>query len=246
VCVGHDRLFDTAWLECQQRMRSGAIGALTHAEVFQAYDLDGPFGRIVAKDARHWVRHLRGGLFQNAIPHALATLAELVPDERPVVSATSWTRTRCDFDTELQVLVRGTDVSATLTFVTATRPVTSYARLYGNAGWLEVDYDARTTRLRSASTLPSLFTKIQGPWASAAEDARNLGRNVLRLLRGDLYYFAGMQKLLSLFYAAALQGGPSPISPSDIHRVSVLMDDVIQALDHEHSSRTRSMAPPLV
>jgi predicted dehydrogenase len=234
VCAGHDRLFDTAWLECRERIRCGAIGAVTHVEVFQAYDLEGPFGRMTANDDRHWVRQLRGGLFQNAIPHGLATIADLVPDNRPVVSATSWSRTPYPFQTELVVLVRGVQASATLTFVTGPRPATSYVRVYGDAGWLEVDYDARATRLRAASALPSLVTKIHAPWSSAVEDARAFGRNAARLLRGDLFYFAGMQKLVRLFYGAVLEGGRSPIDPCDVYRVSVLMDDVIDALDHQH------------
>ncbi|HEX2341431.1 MAG TPA: Gfo/Idh/MocA family oxidoreductase [Vicinamibacterales bacterium] len=242
VCAGHDRLFDPAWLECRERIRDGAIGTVTHADVFQAYDLDGAFGRMVANDDRHWVRQLPGGLFQNAIPHALATIADLIPDERPVVSATSWTRTQSDFETELQVLVRGAQVSATLTFITGPRPAASYVRVYGTAGWLEVDYDARATRLRSASSLPSLLTKIQHPWSSALEDTRTLARNAVRLLRGDLYYFAGMQKLVRSFYAAVLQRGQPPITPCDIHRVSVLMDDVIEALDQQHGSRIGRVA----
>ena len=234
VCAGHDRLFDPAWLECRQRIRSGAIGTVTHAEVFQAYDLDGPFGRVLAHDDRHWVRQLSGGLFQNAIPHALATIADLIRDERPVVSATSWSRSPYNFQTDLQVLVRGAQTSATLTFVTDSRPATSYLRVYGNAGWLEVDYDARATRLRAASALPSLVTKLHAPLTSALEETRTLGRNAVRLLRGDLHYFAGMQELLRLFYGAVLQGGRSPIDPADVYRVSVLMDDVIDALNHRH------------
>ena len=123
-----------AWLECRQRIRSGAIGTVTHAEVFQAYDLDGPFGRVLAHDDRHWVRQLSGGLFQNAIPHALATIADLIRDERPFVSATSWSRSPYDFETDLQVLVRGAQTSATLTFVTDSRPATSYLRVRTSAG----------------------------------------------------------------------------------------------------------------
>jgi predicted dehydrogenase len=246
VCAGHDRLFDTAWLECRSRIRAGAIGTVTHAEVFQAYDLEGSFGRIVTNDDCHWVRQLPGGLFQNAIPHALSAIADLIPDERLSVSATSWTRARTDFETELQVLVRGTHVSATLTFVTGTRPAASYVRVYGSYGWLEVDYDARATRLRPASTLPSLLTKIQSPWSSAVEDTRNLGRNAIRLLRGDLYYFAGMQRLLRLFYEAVLRRGRSPIDPCDIYRMSVLMDDVIEALGRRQEQQSESLAMPLV
>ena len=130
-----------------------------------------------------------------------------------------------------------------MTFVTGTRPAASYVRVYGSTGWLEVDYDARLTRLRSASTLPSLLTKIYSPWTSAVEDTRNLGRNAVRLLRGDLYYFAGMQYLFHLFYDAVLQRARSPIDPCDIYRVSVLMDDVIDGLDRRQGVPIRSIAP---
>jgi predicted dehydrogenase len=246
VCAGHDRLFDPAWLECRERIRSGSIGTVTHVQVFQAYDLDGPFGRIVASDDRHWVRELPGGLFQNAIPHALATIADLVPDERPAVSATSWRRLRHDFDTELQVLVRGARMSATLTFVTGTRPAASYVRVYGTTGWLEVDYDARSTRLRSASPLPSLLTKIQAPLASGLEEARSAVRNAVRLLRGNLYYFAGMQRLVRLFYGAVLRESRSPIGPFDIYRASVLMDDVIAELNKRQGAPDEHVARPVV
>jgi predicted dehydrogenase len=231
VCTGHDRLFDPSWLECRNRIRAGEIGTPMHAEFFQGYDLDGPFGRVLTHDDRHWVRQLPAGLFQNAIPHGLATIAQLIQDNRPVVTATSWRKPPSDFDTELQVLVRGGEMSATLMFITATHPATSYVRLYGSTGWLEVDYDARVTRLRAASGLPSFVTKVHAPWTNTRESVATLARNAVRLLRGDLHYFAGMQHLVRLFYQAVLQHGPSPIEPSEVYRVSVLMDDVISALD---------------
>ncbi|HEX6573296.1 MAG TPA: Gfo/Idh/MocA family oxidoreductase, partial [Steroidobacteraceae bacterium] len=179
VCAGHDRLFDPAWVECRERMQGGDIGTVTHAEVFQAYDLEGPYGRLLANDDHHWVRQLRGGLFQNAIPHGLATVLELIPDERPVVSATSWKR-EYEFDTELQLLIRGARTSATLTFVTGPRPAATYVRVHGGGGWLEVDFEARAVRLRASSSLPSLVAKVHAPWTSGIQSARTLTRNAVR------------------------------------------------------------------
>jgi predicted dehydrogenase len=245
VCAGHDRLFDPSWLECRNRIRAGAIGTPRHAEFFQSYDLDGPFGRIVANDDLHWVRQLPGKLFQNTIPHGLAAIAQLLPDERPLVTATSWLRPPYDFDTELHVLVRGVQMSATLTFVTGARPATSYVRVYGTDGWCEVDYDARATRLRAASALPSLISKIATPWASTRESAGILARNAVRLLCGNLQYFAGLHYLVRAFYEAVLQGGHPPIDPCDIYRVSLLMDDVLGALGNERElARERATRVP--
>jgi predicted dehydrogenase len=230
VCVGHDRLFDPAWIECRERIQQGGIGRATHVEIFQAYDLEGPFGRLLVSDERHWVRRLPGGLFQNTLPHALAAVAELLPDPRPIVSGASWSRRGYDFDTELQVLVRGDHATATLMFVTEPRPAASYVRVYGTAGWVEVDYEARATRLRAASALPSLVTKLQVPWVSAREASGTLARNAYRLLRADLHYFAGLQRLCRLFYGAILEGGPPPVDAAHIRRTAWLMDAVLDAL----------------
>ena len=235
VCVGHDRLFDPAWIDCRDRIRQGAIGRAAHVEIFQAYDLDGPFGRLLVSDDRHWVRRLPGGLFQNTLPHALATVTELLRDDQPTVSGTSWSRVPYDFETELQVLVRGESTTATLMFVTQPRPAASYVRVYGTSGWIEVDYDARATRLRAATALPSLATKLQAPWASAREAAGTLARNAYLLLRADLHYFAGLHRLCRLFYDAILDRGPLPIEPVHIHRTAWLMDAVIDALGGRHA-----------
>ena len=55
-------------------------------------------------------------------------------------------------------------------------------------------------------------------------------RNLIRLLRGDLTYFAGLQRLVRLFYEAVIEGGSSPTRPSDVYRTYVLLEDVISAL----------------
>jgi len=231
VCAGHDRLFDPAWLECLSRIRSETIGTVRFVEFFQSYDLDGPFGRVFTKDETHWVWQLPGGLLCNAIPHGVAALAALIPDERPMVTSMSWPRSLQDSATELQVLVRGTSTSATLTFVTGTRPAGNYVRVHGDDGWLEVDFEARATRLRPASNLPGLLARIHLPWTSTRESARMLARNLVRLLRGDLTYFAGLQHLVRLFYEAVIEGGRSPTRPSDVYRTCVLLEDVISALE---------------
>ena len=235
VCVGHDRLFDPAWVECRERIRRGAIGTPTHVEIFQSYDLDGPFGRLFVSDDRHWVRQLRGGLFQNTLPHALSTVAELVPDQRPIVSGTSWSRAACDFETELQVLVRGEQTTAAVMFLTQPRPAASYARVYGTSGWIEVDYEARATRLRAATVLPSILTKLHAPWTNARQAAGTLARNAARMLRADLHYFAGLHQLCRLFYGAILEHRQSPLDPAHIHRTAWLMDAVLDALGGRHA-----------
>ncbi len=98
-----------------------------------------------------------------------------------------------------------------------------------------MDYDARATRLRAATPLPSLVTKLQAPWASARDAAATLTRNTYRMLRADLHYFAGLHQLCGRFYDAILERRPSPIDPGHIHRTAWLMDAVIDALGGRHA-----------
>src|SRR5687768_5188861 len=65
VCVGHDHLFDPAWLEALKRIRIGEIGTPAHIDSQQGYDPGGPFGRLIQTDPHHWIHRLPGGIFHN-------------------------------------------------------------------------------------------------------------------------------------------------------------------------------------
>lgn len=233
VCVGQDRLFDPVWIELRRRLEAGEIGAVAHAECIQLYDLDGPFGRLVRTDPGHWVQRLPGGLLQNALPHDLAAVSELLTDPCPEITAVAWGRDRHAGETEAHVLLRGARVTASLTFLTTGGPAGSHVRVYGTSGWLEADYEARVVRCRPAPALPSLLVKLVVPLHQCRDSARAFARNALRFSRADLHYFAGMQTLLRAFYRAVLDGQPSPIAPDRIRQLSALMDAVLRArADH--------------
>jgi hypothetical protein len=52
-------------------------------------------------------------------------------------------------------------------------------------------------------------------------------KNVGQFRRSEFHFFAGMAKLLELFYAGIRTGGAPPIPYSEILRVSDVMDRVI-------------------
>jgi predicted dehydrogenase len=228
VCVGHDRLFDPTWIEFRRRIDAGQIGDVAHVECIQLYDLNGPFGGLVRSDPSHWVHCLPGGLFQNALPHDLAAIAELLPDRHPHITAAAWGREGRGLETDLRVLLRGSRVTAALTFLTTGGPPGSYLRAYGPSGWLEADYEARVVRWRPALAIPSLLVKLAMPLRQCRDSARAFARNVVRFSRADLHYFAGMQTLLRAFYRAVLDGDPSPIAPDRVRKIATLMDEVIR------------------
>ena len=235
VCVGHDQLYDPAWTECRRLHARGDLGQVVHVESTQGYALDGPFGRAVLDDPDHWVHKLPGGLFQNVISHAIYRITEFLPDEQPQVWATCFgDRGAACIPTELRVLLRGKDVTASLLFSSTARPAQRVTRVLGSKGSLEVDLDARVVRRLRGSVLPGAFGKLDVPFRQARESLRHLARNTWQFVRGDLQYFTGMNILFRRFYEAAAERTSPPVPYSEIRRVTAIMDAIFAACQLQH------------
>lgn len=232
LCLGHDQLFDPMWLELRRRVDSGEIGPVRHVESVLGYPISGAFGTQVTGDRNHWVHRLPGGLFQNTISHPLYRITDFLLDEHPEVHA-RWTRTdRFSFPTELFVTLRGKEVTGTLTFL-STIAHQRVTRVYGTKGYLEVDLDAQTIRRVGPPRLPGAFGKLDAPFRSWREAARNFRRNLWRFAAADIHYFAGMRTLFERFYAAIQEGTPLPIEPAEMLRVTRLMDEIFEQCRRE-------------
>lgn len=226
VCVGHDQSWDPVWRRALQWCREGQLGAVRHVESLLGYPLDGPFGRLVASDPRHWVRRLPGGLFQNTISHPLYRITDLMPDEDPVVVAEWFSLHAFGFPIELRILLRGSAMSAALTFTSSVRPHARITRIYGTQGSIEVDLDAQTIRRYHLPRMPGAFAKLEIPFRQLSEAASNLWTNLRRFLRCEIHYFAGMRALFTEFHAAIRDGGSPPVPYREILRVTRLMDRI--------------------
>jgi predicted dehydrogenase len=229
VCVGHDQLFDPIWERVRGMVGRGELGRVIHVDSVQGYDLEGPFGRMLARDPNHWVLRLPGGLFQNTVSHALYRITDLLTDQQLQVWAT-WFRDPPDspFPTELRVLLRGEQVTGHLLFSSRARPLQKVARIQGSRQSIEVDLDGQVIRRVHGARLPGAFGKIEIPFRQMQESARWLGRNLWRFLRSDIHYFGGMRRLFTAFYQAILTDSPPPIPYEEIHRVTALTDEIFE------------------
>lgn len=225
VCVGHDQLFDPAWLESRQRITAGEIGAVRHIESILGYPLSGQFGALVAADESHWVRRLPGGLFHNTISHPLYRITDLLPDEQPRIDARWFARGDATFPTELRVHLQGRDVTGSLLFDTGIEPQ-RITRVYGTRGCLTANFDAQSVVLHRNARLPGAFGRLETPWRDWRQSARSLRRNIWRFVRSDLHYFAGMRGLIEAFCHAIRTSGPPPIPYPEMQRVTRLMDEI--------------------
>jgi predicted dehydrogenase len=251
VCVGHDNLFDPIWEECRQIVRSGRIGRVVHVDSMQGYDLGGPFGKVVASEPSHWVHRMPGGLFQNVMSHALYRITDFLSGDEPRVWATWFNAPAATGTaTELRVMILEKDVTANLVFSCTVRPVQRLTRVCGTRGSIEVDMDGRTIRSYRALRLAGAFGKIEAPFHQMREATRTLRRAVWKFVRSDIHYFAGMNRLIRMFYSAVLEQGEPPIPYRDIRYVTSLMDQIFSECRREDQRqiepvhRTPSQAVP--
>lgn len=243
VCVGHDQLFDPAWLTAKEWIARGHIGEIRHIESLLGYPIDGKFGSLVAGDPSHWVRQLPGGLFQNTISHPLYRITDLLTDAGLDVAARWSTRTCFDFPTELQVHLQGRERTGSLTFSTFI-PHQRITRIHGTQGSLEVDFDTQILRLSRRPRLPGAFGKLEAPYRQFGNSLSNLGRNVWRFARAEHHYFAGMRTLFERFYLAIQGSGALPIEPEEIHRVTRLMDQIFEQCRKQGVESANAVALP--
>lgn len=238
VCVGHDQLYDPAWVNLRKLYNRGDLGEVLHVDSIQGYDLDGPFGRTATSSSDHWIHRLPGGIFQNTMSHAMYKITEFLLDDEPKIWATWFgDGASCTSPTELRVMMKGERVTANLLFSSWARPIMRVARVYGTRKMVEVDLEGRVLRISRPGKLPGPFAKIEAPIRQLKEAAMSLGQNIIRLLRSDLQYFAGMKCLFEKFYKAIVNGNAPPVPYSEIVRVTAIMDRVIQECKTEQSSR---------
>jgi predicted dehydrogenase len=235
LTVGYSSLFDPPVVRLRELVAAGVLGEPLHVESFYGYNLDGPFGKALLADPGHWVHGLPGKLFHNIIDHMLNKIVDFIPDDVPQVTAIARAlrpgRMGDERDTmmdELRVLVRGQRVTGYGTFSSHIRPAAQFVRLYGSRNIAHVDLVARTVTLESSPKLPSAIGRLVPPFELAGALVSQGLSNVSRFLHSDFQFFAGMRRLMSLFFDSIVDDTPVPIPYRDILRISQLMDEIFR------------------
>lgn len=243
VTVGYFSYCDPPALAMRELIAAGAIGTPVHVESFYGYDLGGAFGKALLGEPTHWVHRLPGKLLQNLIDHMLNKVVEFVPDDMPLVDARGSALRSLRFGDErdslydeLRVLIQGERTSAYATFSSHIRPAAQFVRVCGTRNTLRVDYHSRTVTLEADALLPSAVGRLLLAFQHSLAYLREGGRNVLRFAASDFQFFAGMGRLISLFYASVRGEGPVPLSYRDILRVSGLMDRIFEQLEQRRAA----------
>lgn len=243
VCVGHNRAFDSAFLRMRDSHNKGLLGDVVHVEAMFGYNLAGPFAAASMGDPMHWIHRLPGGLAQNSISHPLAAMLEFIRDEKPQIHAQgfkwrakAYGDIRDEFCDELRVMIGGRRVTGHLVFSCHLRPLQFCVAVSGTRAQAIANLEAGTFRLLGGSLLPGPFGRIGWARDEAIQARREYFGNISRFLRARLQRFEGMKELFHRFYQAIEGKGEMPISMSEAHRTTVIMDEIFRQCSQGTSS----------
>lgn len=226
--------FDPPAMELKSMLSKGTLGDVVHVEAFIGYDLSGAYGQALMGDPGHWVNRLPGKLFQNMMDHIFNRIVPLFPEGDPEVHAFAYKRRATVMGNEtdklldeLRVVMNSGGVSAYGTLCSHARPVANTLKVFGTKNTVEVDFGLRTIILAGYQNYPSSVGRLVPPFQMAGQYFSQGRKNLTAFRHNEFQFFAGMSRLLDLFYSALRTGGPLPISYQEMLSVAQVMDEVI-------------------
>jgi len=230
VAWGH--YFDPIAREMRQKVRSGAIGECVHLNSHFGYDVAGPFGSPVVADRDHWVRGLPAKVIYNVADHIFNKICEYLPGEDPIIETMIWSNeigsSRNDIASEMRLLLRDEQVTATAIFSAEIRPVLHRFDIFATRGSCTLDFNSGVLSTHEVPRHRGVLGALLSGYGSAWREFKYANRNTARLTRGEFGYFSGLQFLIRSFYRSILQDDAVPIPYDLILKVSKLTDRVLQ------------------
>jgi predicted dehydrogenase len=245
LTVGQSFHFDPPALAMRRLLADGVIGDPVHVESWFGYNLSGPVGGANLADPGHWVHALPGKLFHNNVDHMLNKVLEFVTADDLRVDAFGMKRRpqthgdhRDALLDELRVVMRAGGVTGYATFTSHVTPVSHFLRLYGTRGIIHADYNIRTVVVEHGVKLPSAIGRLLPAFQRGTEYRREGRNNVIRFLKSDFQFFAGMNHLMRRFYDAVRGDGELPITYPEMRRLADVMDEIWRQLDPARGVRS--------
>lgn len=97
---------------------------------------------------------------------------------------------------------------------------------------MHVDYVARTVTIEGGPSALGALGRAILPFAQAQQQICAGFRNLVRFARSEFHYFAGLRRLIALFYASIVDDVPPPIPYRDILRITAMTEEIIRQLPH--------------
>jgi nucleoside-diphosphate-sugar epimerase/predicted dehydrogenase len=245
ICAGYNHLYDPCMRKADAFIQQGRIGEIVHLVSYYGMNVARRDLQSTTSDNRtHWSYDLPGGLFHNYIDHPLYLLLYYIgqPEEIRVVTH-SHEKLPQGMADELRVLIKGKEISGMLIISFNAKPQLHYLEVFGNRGYIKVNFDTMSTVLHSPSALPKAASKATFNLNEAYQLIIETIRNSFGLIRGTLKPYQGMKDLIQNFYSSILNHLPSPVSNELAINVSDTIDQIWSQAENLHlnfDSRTSS------
>jgi len=239
LTVGHNYQFSHVARRMRNLVQSGYLGGSpVHMESYYSYDLSDPsYAKALLGDKQHWVRKLPGKLLQNIISHGIASIAEFLTSDSPLVIAYGFTSpllkriNECEIVDELRVIISEEErLTAYFTFSSQMRPSIHEFRIYGPANGLLLDQHHEILIKLGGSKFKSYADKLIPAGIFAKQHLDNAATNLQLFLKRDFHMDAGMKYLIESFYNSIQEGAPLPIPYREILVTAGIMDSIFEQL----------------
>ncbi len=234
LTVGWTYYFDPVVRSMRELISQGLVGDPVHLDIFQAYDLEGNFGKAVVQDPTHWVHELKGGLLHNNLDHLLSLVVEFITDESPVRSVHAWHSTalpETELIDELRMTLANESTSAQITFSCKARPLGHFATLAGTKSTVRINIANQTLTQDCSSNLPGPVGRLAYGLDQTRQAAFRSLSNCARFVRSDFHALPGLSYLISAFYDSIEHNDDVPIPYEQILRVSAWIDEVVNRIE---------------
>ena len=99
-------------------------------------------------------------------------------------------------------------------------------RVYGTKNTAHIDFTLRSMLVEEKQTVPSALGRLLPLFKSSWQSLQQATHNAREFAGSRFQFFAGMNRLLSLFYESIAHDTPVPIPYVEILRVSQIMDEI--------------------
>jgi len=214
VCAGHQQVRDPAYRKLMARVP--ALGAVAQVDSHFA------FRPVGMNPERAGPKALAAQLL-DILPHPLYTLIAALEGTTADSSAIEVAAVVAA-PTDLHAVIRANGAFGRLAVSLRARPVASTLSVFASGGMLTADF-IRTSVVGAANAGTAPLEKAANPlvegWQTAARGTAGVMRRILQ--GGD---YPGLAELIGDFYAAVARGGPSPLAPDHLQRVTAIYEEL--------------------
>jgi len=214
VCAGHQQLRDAAYVALARRVP--ALGAVSRVDSHFAF-------RPVGLDPERAGPKALAAQLLDILPHPLYTLLAALELAAPDLRSLDVVALAAG-PADLHAVLRAGVVYGRLSVSLRDRPVASTLTVAGSGGALSADF-IRTSVVGAGNPgtgpLEKAANQLVEGWQTAARGTAGVVRHVLG--GGD---YPGLAELIGDFYEAVASGGPSPVSPDHLRRVTAVYEEL--------------------